>query len=50
MKKLTNKERIEANRETIDVLMRESGKNLASINMLRHEITAVEPKILAKPH
>lgn len=48
-KELTNKERIEANRETIDVLMRKSAKNVASINMLRHEITSVEPMILAKP-
>ncbi len=48
-KELTNKERIEANRATIDVLMRKSAKNVASINMLRHEITSVEPMILAKP-
>ena len=48
-KELTNKERIEANREAIDVLMRKSAKNVASINMLRHEITSVEPMILAKP-
>ena len=48
-KELTNKERIEANRETIDFLMRKSAKNVASINMLRHEITSVEPMILAKP-
>ena len=48
-KELTNKERIEANRKTIDALMRKSAKNVASINMLRHEITSVEPMILAKP-
>lgn len=48
-KELTNKERIEANRATIDALMRKSAKNVASINMLRHEITSVEPMILAKP-
>lgn len=45
---LTNKELIEENRKTIDVLMRQSAKNVASINMLRHEITSVEPMILAK--
>ncbi len=47
--KLTNKERIELNRKTIDVLMRQSAKDIASINMLRHEIAAVEPMILSKP-
>ncbi|MBO4700508.1 MAG: Fic family protein [Alphaproteobacteria bacterium] len=49
MKKLTNKEMIEVNRRAIDALMRQSAKNVASINMLRHEITSVEPMILAKP-
>lgn len=48
-KELTNKDRIEENRTTIDSLMRQSAKNIASINMLRHEITSVEPMILAKP-
>lgn len=47
-KELTNKERIETNRTTIDALMRRSAKDIASINMLRHEITSVEPMILSK--
>lgn len=47
--KLTNKERIEANRKAIDILMRQSAKDIASINMLRHEMTSVEPMILSKP-
>ncbi len=46
---LTNKEKIELNRKTIDVLMRHSAKNIDSINMLRHEITSVEPLILSQP-
>ena len=48
-KMLTNKQRIEKNRKTIDALMHSSMKNIDSINMLRHEITSVEPMILAQP-
>lgn len=47
-RELTNKEKIELNRKAIDLLMRSSAKDIASINMLRHEISAVEPKILSK--
>lgn len=46
---MTNKDRIESNRETINMLFRQSAKNIASINMLRHEITAVEPMVLSRP-
>ncbi len=46
---LTNKERIEQNRETINDLMHSSAKNLDSINMLRYQITSVEPLILFQP-
>lgn len=45
----TNKEKIELNRKAIDLLMRSSAKDIASINMLRHEITSVEPMILSQP-
>lgn len=48
-KALTNKQRIDKNRKMIDGLMRSSMKNIDSINMLRHEITSVEPMILAQP-
>ncbi len=48
-KALTNKQRIDKNRKTIDALMHFSMKNIESINMLRHEITSVEPMILAQP-
>lgn len=46
---LTNKERIELNRKAIDGLLRQSAKDITSINMLRHEMTSVEPEVLSKP-
>ncbi len=45
----TNKEIIETNRQTIDFFLHQSAKNIASLNWLRHEITSVEPMVLAKP-
>ena len=47
--KPTNKQQIELNRETINLLMHQSAKDVTSINMLRHEIASVEPMILAQP-
>lgn len=51
MKKINhnNKEQIESNRKTIDLFMHQSAKDITSINWLRHEITSVEPMILAQP-
>ena len=46
---MTNKQRIEENRILINTLMHSSAKNIDSINMLRYQITSVEPLILFKP-
>lgn len=46
---ITNKQRIEDNRKIINDLMHYSAKNIDSINMLRYQITSVEPLILFQP-
>ena len=46
---MTDKQRIEENRILINTLMHSSAKNIDSINMLRYQITSVEPMILFKP-
>ena len=48
-KKINNKQEIELNRAHIDDLMHHSANNIDSINMLRYQITSVEPMILFKP-
>ena len=46
---ITNKQRIEDNRIAINTLMHHSAKNIDSMNMLRYQITSVEPMVLFQP-